>query len=112
VADNASCGRLIIGGRLTPVTTLDLRLIGMLFYRNGIPIESGAGAAAMGNPASCLAWLANWLGERGSSLRAGDIVAPGALHRIVPVRSGDVFRAEFAHLGAVTVRFTGDGRGP
>ena len=109
VADNASCGRVVIGGRLTPVTAVDLRLIGMMFYRNGAPIDSGAGAAALGNPAYCVAWLANKLGELGSGLRTGDIVLPGALHRMVPARPRDVFRAEFAHLGDVTVRLTDRG---
>ena len=112
VADNASCGRLVIGGRLTPVAGVDLRLIGMMFYRNGQPIDSGAGAAALGNPAYCVAWLANKLGALGSGLRAGDIVLPGALHRMVPARPGDVFQAEFAHLGDVTVRFSADGGAP
>jgi len=112
VADNASCGRVVIGGRLTPVTAVDLRLIGMMFYRNGVPIDSGAGAAALGNPAYCVAWLANKLGALGSGLRAGDIVLPGALHRMVPVRARDVFRAEFAYLGDVTVQFTGHGDTP
>jgi 2-oxopent-4-enoate hydratase len=112
VADNASCGRVVIGGRLTPVTTVDLRLVGMMFYRNGAPIDSGAGAAALGNPASCVAWLANKLGTLGSGLHRGDIVLPGALHRMVPARAGDVFRAEFAHLGDVTVRFAAAGGAP
>jgi 2-keto-4-pentenoate hydratase len=31
---------------------------------------------------------------------------PGSPHAMVAVRPGDVFRAEFAHLGAVTVRFS------
>jgi 2-keto-4-pentenoate hydratase len=35
------------------------------------------------------------------------VVLPGAVHKMVPVVAGDVFRAEFAHLGAVTVRFSG-----
>jgi 2-keto-4-pentenoate hydratase len=108
VADNASCGRVVLGGRLTPITAVDLRLVGVLFYRNGVPIDSGAGAAALGNPAVCVAWLANTLGRLGSGLRAGDVVLPGALHRMVPVRLGDVFRAEFAHLGDVTVAFSQD----
>lgn len=105
IADNASCGRLVLGGALTPVAGLDLRLMGMLLYRNGVPIDSGAGAAALGNPARCVAWLANKLGGLGSGLRRGDIVLPGALHRMTPARPGDVFRAEFARLGSVTVRF-------
>ncbi len=105
VADNASAARAVIGARITPVTELDLRLVGVLFHRNGSPIDSGAGAAVLGNPASCVAWLANRLGSLGDGLRAGDIVLPGALHRMVPVRPGDVFHATFAHLGTVTARF-------
>jgi len=107
IADNASCGRVVLGGTLTPVTALDLRLTGMLLYRNGVPIDSGAGAAALGNPVRCVAWLANKLGEFGSGLRRNDIVLPGALHRMTPARPGDVFRAVFAHLGSVTARFSG-----
>ena len=108
VADNASSARLVLGGRVTPVSGLDLRLVGMLFYRNGVPIDSGAGAAALGHPARCVAWLANKLGTEGSGLRRGGIVLTGGLHRMVPVRPGDVIRAEFAHLGAVSAHF-GDG---
>jgi len=106
VADNASCARVVLGGRLTPVTGVDLRLAGVLFHRNGVPVDSGAGAAVLGNPAVCVAWLANTLGALGAGLRAGDLVLPGGLHRAVPARAGDVFRAEFAHLGDVTVAFT------
>ena len=107
VADNASAARLVLGGRITPVSGLDLRLVGMLCYRNGVPIDSGAGAAALGHPARCVDWLANKLSAQGSGLRRGDIVLSGALHRMVPVRPGDVFRAEFAHLGAVSAHFSG-----
>jgi 2-keto-4-pentenoate hydratase len=53
-----------------------------------------------------VAWLANKLADFGTGLRAGDVVLPGAVHRMVAVTPGDVFRAEFAHLGAVTVRFS------
>lgn len=105
VADNMSAGRVVLGGRVVPVTGLDLRLIGVLLFRNGLAMETGAGAAALGNPARSLAWLANTLGRRGSGLRRDDLVLSGPLHRIVPARVGDVFRARFAHLGAVTAVF-------
>ena len=55
VADNASAGRVVLGSRITPATAVDLRLAGMLLYRNGSPVESGAGAAALGNPADASA---------------------------------------------------------
>jgi len=111
VADNASSAKLVIGGKLTRVTDFDLRLGGMVMIRNGVVIDSGAGAAALGNPARCVAWLANKLAAFGACLRRDDIVIPGALHRMVPVEPGDVFRAEFAYLGSVTARFS-NGAGP
>ena len=77
----------------------------MLLYRNGVPIDSGAGAVALGNPARCFAWLVNKLGGLGSGLRRDYMVLPGALHRMTPARLGDVFRAEFARPGSVTARF-------
>jgi 2-oxopent-4-enoate hydratase len=106
VADNASCGLLTVGGKLTSVERVDLRLIGMALSRNGEVIDTGAGAAILGNPARCVAWLANKFAAFGATLRAGDIILPGAVHRMVPVRPGDVFRAEFADVGPVTVMFS------
>lgn len=107
IADNASSARVVLGPGFAPLTpSLDLIHLGVLFYRNGIPIDSGAGAAVLGNPVRALAWLANKLAEYGEYLRAGDVVLAGALHRMVPVRPGDEFYAEFARLGAVGVRFT------
>jgi 2-keto-4-pentenoate hydratase len=51
-----------------------------------------------------VAWLANTLGEVGAKLEAGHVVMTGALHAAVPMQAGDVFRAEFDHLGPVTIR--------
>ena len=109
VADNASSGRVVLGSRVTPATAVDLRLAGMLLYRNGSPVESGAGAAALGNPVRCLTWLANRLLPPERGLRRGDIVLSGPLHRLVPVRPNDIYEVEFAHLGTVTVGFGGEG---
>lgn len=107
IADNASAGKVVVGGRITPVSAVDLRLLGVLLHRNGVPIESAAGAAALGSPARCVQWVANELGAIGRGLRRGDIVLAGPLHRLVPVRPGDNYQAVFAHLGTVTVQFSG-----
>lgn len=106
VSDNASCGLLTVGGRITKITDLDVRLVGTALYRNGEVIDTGAGAAALGNPVRCVAWLANKFATFGASLSAGDVILPGAVHKMVPVKSGDTFRADFAHVGAVTVTFS------
>lgn len=109
VADNASSGRLVLGGRLSAVTDLDLTVVGMVISRNGELIHAAAGAAVLGNPARCVAWLANKLASFGAALHSGDVVLSGALHRLIPVLPGDVFRAEFGHLGAVTTHFSNAG---
>lgn len=105
VADNASSGMFVVGANITPLTQVDPRLIGVVVTKNGELADTGAGAAALGNPVRCVAWLANKLASFGESLRAGDIILPGAVHKMIPVAPGDVFRAEFAHLGGVTARF-------
>ena len=111
VADNASSGLLVVGGNLRKVTDIDLRLLGVVVTRGGELADTGAGAAVLGNPARCVAWLANKLAAFGASLHAGDIILPGAVHRMIAVEPGDVFRAEFAYLGSVTARFSGARRG-
>ncbi|MFJ9779019.1 hypothetical protein ACIRSS_05510 [Amycolatopsis sp. NPDC101161] len=52
----------------------------------------------------CHDWLPNALGENGVALEPGQLTLTGALHAIVPMAAGDVFRAEFDRLGAMIVR--------
>ena len=67
-------------------------------------VDTGAGAAALGDPVAVVAWLAKTLGEMGASLEAGQLIMTGALHAAVPMLAGDVYRAEFDRLGPVTIR--------
>ncbi|MEB3101573.1 fumarylacetoacetate hydrolase family protein [Paenibacillaceae bacterium T2] len=105
VGDNASSGLYLLGGRPMRVDQVDLPQIGMIFYKNGAMINTGVGAAALGNPATCVAWLANKLSEFGITLKAGEVILSGALHAAVNAVPGDAFLARFAHLGEVSVRF-------
>lgn len=104
VADLASNGAVAVSSRLVPLAGLDTRLIGMTFTRNGELVDTGAGAAALGDPLAVVAWLANVLGEAGVALEPGHLIMTGALHAAVPLNAGDVFRAEFDRLGPVTIR--------
>jgi 2-keto-4-pentenoate hydratase len=104
VADLASNGAVALSSRLVPLDGQDPRLIGMVLTRHGDLADTAAGAAALGDPVRVVAWLANTLGEMGASLEAGHLIMTGALHAAVPMRAGDVFRAEFDRLGSVAVR--------
>ena len=105
IADNGSSAMAVVGPRQTPVAGVDLRLVGVAVSRNGELVEHGAGAAVLGHPARCVAWLANKLASFGERLEAGQFVLPGSLHRAFEVLSGDVVEAEFGGLGSVRARF-------
>jgi 2-keto-4-pentenoate hydratase len=105
IADNASSGRVVLGGRRTAVDAVDLRTIGAVLRRNGEIVETGAAGAVLGNPATAVAWLANNVHAFGVTLEAGHVVMPGSCTRAVDVAAGDVVRADFDTLGHVTVAF-------
>lgn len=106
VADNASSGLYILGGKPRKPEELDLKMIGMVLEKNGEIMNTGIGAAALGDPAYCVAWLANKLHDFEIPLKAGEVILSGALSAAVNAEEDDVFTAKFAHLGQVSVRFT------
>lgn len=101
VADNASSGLFVLGERALLPTELDMRLVGMVLMHNDMLVNTSAGAAALGNPALCVAWLANKLYEHGEQLRAGEVVLSGALSVAVSIQKGDRIEALFDRLGPV-----------
>lgn len=105
VADLASSAATVLGSRVVPLDGWDPRLSGMVVARNGRVVDTGAGAAALGDPVGAVAWLANTLAPYGVGLEAGWFVMTGALHRAFAVEPGDVVRADFDRLGPVTARF-------
>lgn len=105
VADNGSSAAAVIGGEPTKLDGIDLTHIGMVAYKNGEMIDSGAGAAVLGNPLRSVAWLANSLGKYDVSLKAGEVVLSGALTAAVEIEDQDTFTAEFDHIGSINVTF-------
>lgn len=106
VADNASCGLFVLGHDAVSPRKVDLSVCGMVVEKNGEIISTGAGAAALGSPVTCVAWLANTLGRFGISLEAGEVVLSGSLVPLEPVVAGDFMRLEIGGIGSASVRFT------
>jgi 2-oxopent-4-enoate/cis-2-oxohex-4-enoate hydratase len=105
IADNASSGMFVLGGEAVSPRGLDLVTCGMVVWKNAEVLSTGAGAAALGSPLNCVAWLANALGERGVSLLAGETILSGSLVPLEPVKAGDHMHLRIAGLGEVSVRF-------
>jgi len=68
--DSGACG-VVLGGQLTPIDGIDLRLIGMVLDKDGEVVATGAGAAVLGNPAQAVASLANKLADYGGGRQPG-----------------------------------------
>jgi 2-oxopent-4-enoate/cis-2-oxohex-4-enoate hydratase len=105
VADNASAGMFVLGDRAVDPKTLDLSTCGMVLEKNGVLECTGAGAAALGSPVACVAWLVNTLGRFGMPLRAGEIVLSGSLGALIPVAAGDHLHLSIGGIGSASVRF-------
>lgn len=106
VADNSSSSRFIIGENFYKPNSLDLRLMGMVFRKNGEILTTTAGAAVMGHPARAIAWLANRLSKLGQSIKPGEVVLSGALSGAITIEPGDQFTASFDGMGSVSAVFT------
>lgn len=105
VADNASAGMFVLGERAVDPRSVDLSTCGMVLEKNGVIECTGAGAAALGSPVNCVAWLANALGRFGTALRAGEIILSGSLGALVPVAAGDSLHLSIGGIGSASVRF-------
>lgn len=105
VADNASCGLFVLGDRAVDPRKVDLATAGMVVEKNGELLSTGAGAAALGSPVNCVAWLANTLGRFGISLKAGEVILSGSLVPLEPIQAGDFMRVDIGGIGSASVRF-------
>jgi 2-oxopent-4-enoate/cis-2-oxohex-4-enoate hydratase len=105
IADNGSSGAYVLGDQMVAPGALDLRNIGMVLEKNGEIIGTGAGAAAMGHPLSCVTWLANQLGAFGIPLKAGEVILSGSLSIMFPVAAGDSIQMTLGDLGSCRARF-------
>ena len=105
VADNASCGMFVLGDTALSPRKLDLATCGMVMEKNGEICATGAGAAALGSPVNCVAWLANTLGRFGIKLQAGEVILSGSLVPLQPVTAGDYVHVSVGGLGTASVRF-------
>jgi 2-oxo-3-hexenedioate decarboxylase len=105
IADNTSASRFVIGGRIAAAQDLDLRTLGIVLEKNGVPVAFGAGAAVVGHPAAAVAMLVNHLALRDQELPAGSLVLSGGITEAVAVQAGDSVTLKMQHLGSVGIRF-------
>src|SRR5271167_2289909 len=72
---------------------VDLRWVGVLFYRNGEIEETGLAAGVLGHPAMAIAWLANKLAPFDVTLEPGHMMLSGSFTRPLWAQKGDTLHA-------------------
>lgn len=105
VADNASCGAVVIGKTPIDVPVSELPEVAVTMRIDGATRGAGTGADVMGHPLNPLVWLARTLGEQGVTLRAGDLILTGSFCGAAPVAAGATVLCDYGHLGALTAHF-------
>ena len=105
IAEGVFAKGLVLAGALTPIAGLDLALEGLVWEQGGRIMATTTAAEVMGNRLNSLAWIANHLGARGLSLKAGDLVMTGSVSALLRPKAGETVRATFTRLGTVSARF-------
>lgn len=106
VADNSNADRLVVGDRLPDWSIDALADLPVTLTRRGRPAVDGTTRRVLGHPVKALTWLVNWLGARGESLKAGDLIASGSCTGMTEIARDDSVVAEFAGGARVVVDFT------
>jgi 2-keto-4-pentenoate hydratase len=101
IADNASHGAVVLGTIPVLLSAVDLRALTMTMSIGADEVSTGTGADCLGNPLIAAIWLARTMVERGTPLRAGDVVLTGALGPMAPVVPGVPVVAKIHGLGSV-----------
>jgi len=109
IADNTSAARVAIGTDGIAPRDADLTTLGCVFEIDGDITGTATGAALLGDPAECVAMLANHLGKHGQQLEAGWLVMAGAATDARPLSAGTVATARYSHLGSVMITATQEG---
>lgn len=107
IADNTSAARVAIGSEGIGPNDTDLTTLSCEFEIDGEITGTATGAALLGDPAECVAMLANHLGKHGQKLQAGWLVMAGAVTDAKPLEPGTVATARYSHLGSVTLNGKG-----
>jgi 2-keto-4-pentenoate hydratase len=103
VADNASCGAIVVGQQQRLLSEFDTRLCGMVLTADNEIVSLGVGAASLGDPLAAFAWLAELAIKQGDPIRKGEVVLTGALGPMVPLVKGKHYKLEIAGFAPLQV---------
>ena len=103
IADNANADQLVIGDQLSSAWDVRFADLPVMLEREREASVRGSTASVLGNPLKSVVWLANWLAERGESLKAGQFVASGSCTGFTELHEPETLIARFGDIGVASV---------
>ncbi len=79
VAENVWNVGIVLGEGLPPAELGPIDQLRGRYSEDGVEIATGMSSDVLGSPLNVLRWLARFLLERGSKLRAGDVIVTGSI---------------------------------
>jgi len=102
VADNAWSGGAVLGTECSEWQHHDFDRLPVEKIINGKK-ETSVTGQALGNPMNSVVWLANFLNQSGSLIRAGQILMTGSTFATHPAEKGDVIEYFIDQIGMVKI---------
>jgi len=103
IADDFFQKAVVMGPETADWRDLDFPALRGTTAVNGETRGEGLGGDVMGHPLTALAWLADALAARGTSLKAGQIVLTGSMVRAAPIASGETAICAIEGLGEASL---------
>lgn len=103
LTDRCWCNGVVLGAKTTEWHALDLANLKGEVIWNKVHDETGNTGAALGNPLTAVAFVANHLASRNRQLKAGEIVMTGSAVKTRFPQSGDVATYRVEGLGEVSI---------
>jgi len=105
ISDNAANAGIVTGSARHSPTSVDMRWIGAMAFRNGDIEETGLGAGVLNDPAESVAWLARRMSAYGQNIEPGHVILSGSFIRPIECPPGSDIIADFGDFGEVAIAF-------